>query len=133
MSIPDPATIRMKQFRGVMIILLIVTFFASYNVILYSEEQKRTAESDAVHDTPLLPSFTIAEVAEHNSATSCWMAAFGNVYDLTEYVTSGSHPGGQQALLSGCGTEATATFERIHSPSARRDLEALKIGILSTE
>ncbi len=113
-----------------MTILIIITFFAVYNVIILAEEQKRAVRAHVTESATEWPAYTLAEVAQRNTAANCWMAAFGNVYNLTDYIASESHPGGRSALLSGCGTDATATFERIHSPSARRDLDALQVGVL---
>lgn len=76
---------------------------------------------------------TLAEVASHSSATDCWMAVEGIVYDVTEYVSS--HPGGAQ-ILQGCGTDATAIFNDrpgpsgAHSQSARAILREFEIGPL---
>ena len=44
--------------------------------------------------TPKPSGNTMADIRLHNSATSCWSAINGNVYDLTDWVNS--HPGGKQ-------------------------------------
>lgn len=73
-------------------------------------------------------SWTLAEVATHNGAPSCWAAIAGSVYDLTEW--AGRHPGGSSPILGMCGTDATTNFERKHggSSSAKAALALLKIG-----
>src|ERR1700733_8583211 len=45
--------------------------------------------------------YTLAEVAEHNSATSCWTAINGGVYDVTTWINQ--HPGGPEHILALCG------------------------------
>lgn len=75
-------------------------------------------------------SYTIAEVATHNSAQSCWTAISGSVYDVTEWINK--HPGGSKAILSLCGTDGTAAFTGKHAGQAG-PLEALagfKIGVV---
>jgi cytochrome b involved in lipid metabolism len=63
------------------------------------------------------PTYTLADVAKHNSGTSCWVAIHGNVYDLTNWI--GQHPGGPQRILNICGTDATAAFTAQHGGQAR--------------
>jgi cytochrome b involved in lipid metabolism len=52
---------------------------------------------------------TTATVATHNSLSSCWLIISGKIYDVTQYIPF--HPGGQNAILSYCGKEATTAFE----------------------
>jgi hypothetical protein len=40
--------------------------------------------------------YTMAKVRENNSASSCWSAINGNVYNLTKWISS--HPGGASAI-----------------------------------
>ncbi len=57
--------------------------------------------------------FTLAQVAQHSTATDCWTVVDGKVYDLTEWV--GRHPGGTRAVTGMCGVDATAAFQRAHA------------------
>ena len=41
--------------------------------------------------------FSMAEVAKHNSADSCWLVIDGEVYDVTSFLQE--HPGGKRVLL----------------------------------
>jgi len=76
---------------------------------------------------------TIEEIAKHTSASSCWMAINGNVYDVTKYITN--HPGGDTILL-GCGKDATDLFTGIaamgkrHSSKAQSALSQFLVGSL---
>lgn len=38
-----------------------------------------------------------AEIAKHNSPTSCWLVIHGKVYDVTNFLDQ--HPGGRSILL----------------------------------
>jgi cytochrome b involved in lipid metabolism len=60
-----------------------------------------------------LTQLTLAEVKKHDSGTSCWSIVYGNVFDLTKWITK--HPGGADKIRAICGTDGTGTFERQHS------------------
>lgn len=74
--------------------------------------------------------YTSAQVATHTVETDCWASVDGNVYDLTSWVSR--HPGGNKAIISLCGTDATARFEGKHGGSSapKAALALLKIGTL---
>lgn len=75
--------------------------------------------------------YTMQQVAEHNSAASCYTAINGSVYDLTPFITQ--HPGGRAAILSLCGVDGTSAFEAQHGGQRRpeRELATLRIGTLA--
>ncbi|KXJ95948.1 FMN-dependent dehydrogenase [Microdochium bolleyi] len=54
------------------------------------------------------------EVLKHNTAESCWVVLYGNVYDVTEFLPS--HPGGSKIILQLAGTDATEEYDPIHPP-----------------
>jgi hypothetical protein len=56
--------------------------------------------------------YTMAKVRENNSASSCWSAINGNVYNLTKWISS--HPGGASAISGLCGTDGTSSFNARH-------------------
>lgn len=73
------------------------------------------------------------QVAEHNSANSCWKVIEGVVYDLTEYLPD--HPTEEETFTRWCGKEATAAWldkgnGRPHSPRAEARLENYRIGVI---
>lgn len=80
---------------------------------------------------PTVRSFTMALVAAHNSAASCYSAINGSVYDLTSFI--GQHPGGQAAIKSLCGVDGSAAFNGQHGGAGRpaSELASFKIGILA--
>lgn len=77
--------------------------------------------------------YTAAQVAQHGSATDCWMIIGSEVYDLTSFLDQ--HPGGAYAMIPYCGKDGTqgfATMDRgrgqTHSASANQLKEDYKIG-----
>ncbi len=74
--------------------------------------------------------YTMAQVATHNSRTSCYTVISGSVYDLTSWI--GQHPGGQFAILGLCGKDGTTSFNDQHGGQARpeSELASFKIGTL---
>ena len=75
--------------------------------------------------------FTMTEVASHNSASSCYTAVNGSVYDVTNWINQ--HPGGAGAILSMCGKDSTSAFEGQHGGQRRpeSELASFKIGTLA--
>lgn len=81
--------------------------------------------------------FNLSQVAQHDHKQDCWLAIDGNVYDVTDFVSR--HPGGD-AILEGCGTDATQLYETRpmgsgtpHSSRAREKLDDYFIGSLKKE
>ncbi|EIN13480.1 cytochrome b2 [Punctularia strigosozonata HHB-11173 SS5] len=76
--------------------------------------------------------WTLQQVAEHNSRSSCWVVIKNEVYDVTEFLAE--HPGGAAVILKYAGKDATAAYEPIHPPDALSQLPASKhLGPVSTE
>ena len=75
-------------------------------------------------------SYTLADIAAHNSQSSCWSTISGDVYDLTAWI--GQHPGGEGAILSICGADGTSAFMGQHGYNGRVNtiLASFKIGVL---
>merc|ERR1719158_548710 len=57
---------------------------------------------------------TVDEVAKHNSKSSCWVIVDGKVLDVTEFLKD--HPGGELAIITFAGKDATEEFNMIHPP-----------------
>jgi cytoskeletal protein RodZ len=74
--------------------------------------------------------YTMADVRMNSTASSCWVAIDGRVFNLTQWIAR--HPGGAGAITQLCGTDGTATFTARHggqsSPNAT--LESYDIGPL---
>lgn len=73
-------------------------------------------------------SYTTAEVATHKNGLSCWLILDSKVYDVTTFIPN--HPGGE-AILRGCGKDATQMFAR-HPESAKEMKENFYIGDLKS-
>lgn len=81
-------------------------------------------------------SYDLTQVSEHNKAEDCWLAIEGKVYEVTKFIAGQKHPGGE-AILQGCGKDATELFntrpmgsKTPHSDKARTGLENFYIGDL---
>ena len=95
--------------------------------------QTAAAPATPAPSTPAPARYTVAEIAGHADAKSCWMAIDGVVYDFTAYLPQ--HPADPQAMLRHCGKEASEAFRtkdagRPHSPYAARLLDTYRIGTL---
>lgn len=79
---------------------------------------------------PTAKTFTIAQVATHNSEANCYSAINGNVYDLTAFITK--HPGGDRNILRICGIDGSAAFDGQHGGDSKpeRILAGFEIGTL---
>jgi cytochrome b involved in lipid metabolism len=84
--------------------------------------------------------YTLADISLHATPGDCWFAMEGKVYDVTEYIAGGLHPG-EEAILEGCGKDATILYTQdpdesgnensnAHSAKARNFLENYYIGEL---
>lgn len=88
------------------------------------------AKKVSVIMAPVTSGLTLQVVAEHSTADDCWMVINNNIYNVTDYIQN--HPGGN-AILAGCGKDATAMFNGIphnHSEYARQLLANYYIGDL---
>ena len=77
-----------------------------------------------------LTKLTIEEVSKNDSVTSCWSIIYGNVFNLTKWITK--HPGGAEKIRAICGKDGTNSFERQHTGDggASNQLSAYFIGKL---
>merc|ERR1712241_1537252 len=57
---------------------------------------------------------TLAEVAKHNTKTDCWVVVNGEVLNVTNFLSE--HPGGELAILTFAGKDASEEFNMIHPP-----------------
>merc|ERR1711953_584522 len=58
--------------------------------------------------------YSMEEVAKHTTKTDCWVVLHNNVLNVTNFLAS--HPGGELAILTFAGKDATAEFDMIHPP-----------------
>jgi cytochrome b involved in lipid metabolism len=91
-----------------------------------------TAPTQPSVTMPVTPTgITLTQVAERNSRTSCWSVINGNVYDLTSWIPN--HPGGEKSILSLCGVDGSASYNRKHGGDTRppKILAGFKLGALA--
>lgn len=78
--------------------------------------------------------YTLSQVAEHNTPSNCWMVIEGNVYDLTSYL---SEHDDKLNIRSWCGQDATADYNtkagknKDHSSKADDLLKNYIVGTLA--
>ncbi|KAH7883714.1 FMN-dependent dehydrogenase-domain-containing protein [Phlebopus sp. FC_14] len=63
-----------------------------------------------------MSTYSLTQVAEHNTTSSCWVIIRNKVYDVTDFLFD--HPGGPQVILSYGGQDATAIYVPIHPSDA---------------
>jgi len=101
------------------------------NALLEANTTVPRTTSSAAQTLPASGTYTLAQVATHTDASSCWSAINGGVYDLTSWVVQ--HPGGSEAILRICGTDGSTAFNNQHGSSRRVTamLQQFKIGDLA--
>merc|ERR1712118_304808 len=57
---------------------------------------------------------TLAEVAKHTTKSDCWVVVDNQVLNVTSFLSQ--HPGGELAILTFAGKDATEEFNMIHPP-----------------
>lgn len=102
-----------------------------------NESQGDNSTTSPSGDETQQSTYTLSQVAEHDTREDCWLALEGKVYNVTSFIASGNHPGGE-AIVQGCGKDATALFNTRpmgsgtpHSQQARSFLPNFYIGDLA--
>ena len=95
------------------------------------DDKKNVTPTQGVQPTSTSKTFTMAEVALHADATSCYSVVNGSVYDLTTWIPK--HPGGERAIKNICGKDGTDGFNGKHGgkPQPESMLASFKIGTLA--
>merc|ERR1712151_435961 len=57
---------------------------------------------------------TLAEVAKHSTKADCWVVVNEQVLNVTKFLSD--HPGGELAILTFAGKDASEEFNMIHPP-----------------
>lgn len=95
-----------------------------------NQETMTPEQETSTTATQELPTYTLADIAMHSTAESCWTAIKGNVYDLTNFISQ--HPGGERGVLKTCGKDGTQDFLGAHSRGpAEKSLINFIIGTLA--
>lgn len=119
---------------ALLLLVAVVGGYFAYNII--SPKPMPKPSPSATREANSSITFTLEQISEHKDQTSCWLAIDGQVYDVTPFVASGFHPG-KDAILQGCGKDATELFntrpmgsKTSHSERARKMLPKYLIGEL---
>ncbi|KAG0335735.1 hypothetical protein BG004_008347 [Podila humilis] len=76
--------------------------------------------------------FTFADLTNHSTRESLYLAVDGKVYDCTDFIDE--HPGGEEVLLDEAGRDATESFEDVgHSDEAREIMYKMYVGDLKSD
>ena len=116
------------------IFALFIAFWASVGTVAVMEAL--TPQTSTLNPADEPATFTLDEIAKHDSLSDCWMAIEGEVYDFTDYI--GEHPAPPAVLEPWCGREATEGMRtkgigRDHSPAAWAMMETYRIGQLAED
>lgn len=133
----------MKKILPLLLVLVLIPAFYFYqksNKKVQQEIPETKAEkptekvTEKTNPSPSINKYSLAEIEKHNTKDSCWLAISGKVYDVTSYIAGGMHPG-KEAILEGCGKDATILFNTRpmgsgtpHSDEARNYLNDFQIG-----
>lgn len=80
---------------------------------------------------PWEDSFTMEEVAKHNKDGDAWIAVDNNVYDISKFLRSELHPGGN-VIMTQAGKDATDIFHAYHPQYViKRMLPKYKLGTVA--
>lgn len=82
---------------------------------MMKEEGQSANPSESASDISAETIISMDEVSKHNTADDCWFVIDGKVLDVTSFIASGNHPG-KDAILAGCGKDATGLFTGMESP-----------------
>merc|ERR1719242_42492 len=63
---------------------------------------------------PSAGGITMEEVAKHTTKGDCWVVLHDRVLNVTKFLPD--HPGGELAILTFAGKDATKEFDMIHPP-----------------
>lgn len=120
------------------LLVVVVGGYFGYQMLYPKPMPKPESQAPSNQASPdKLMNYSLEQIAEHATKDSCWFAIEGNVYDVTPFVKSGFHPG-KDAILAGCGKDATELFntrpmgsKTPHSEKARASLPKYLIGQLA--
>lgn len=118
---------------GILVIILIgFSVFGKSNTAVEqtTDNVDVTTDVNASGGIELAKEYTLVEIASHNTREDCWATINGGVYDLTDWVPQ--HPGGEEAIMSLCGTDGSQAFTTQHGGQERPEftLTNFQIGVL---
>jgi cytochrome b involved in lipid metabolism len=139
----NPKSASKPAFLLALVLLVFATIFApsQAEAVTNATPENQTTLTNSISETDptqtvkgigraVAASYTLAEVAQNNSRSSCWTVINGFVYNITDYIKR--HPGGEAAISKICGVDGTAIFNNMHGGAAAQAiiLSTYKIGVL---
>lgn len=120
---------KIKIIASIVIVLALIAAFYLLSGRTAVSTSKDLPEAE-IQSAASSTAYTLVEVGQHADASSCWAAINGKVYDLTQWINQ--HPGGPDKILSICGTDGSAAFNRQHGGESRpaNELTNFYIGVL---
>jgi cytochrome b involved in lipid metabolism len=114
-----------------LVVQLLVPAQASQASQAIADSQGTASSASVAYKTANETSYTLAEVAVHNTQANCWSVVFEKVYNITTYIKN--HPGGANSISKICGKDGTSIFDNKHggSSSVALILSTYKIGVLA--
>jgi cytochrome b involved in lipid metabolism len=117
-----------KIFTGMAVVTVVIIISS----VLFLTTKNTTITPTVTETTTTgtqLATYTLEDVAKHNSETNCWMIINSSVVDVTKFIASKQH---NPEIIRGCGIDATSMFnaERKHTGGEAQSL--LKEYIIGT-
>ena len=121
----------MKKFFLATLFLTIFGVLLWSGFIVMNKSNNPVAQGTSVQQTPTpspKKSYTLNEVSQHSTQTSCWSIVDNKVYDLTKWINN--HPGGSDRILEICGIDGSTAFNSEHKGKREpaNELAAFYIG-----
>lgn len=122
--------------RNIIITVIALAALSTIAWFVLNKQNKSTIPEPNTIPNPVVATnatttYTMAQIAAHKDAASCYTTIRGSVYDLTSWISR--HPGGPGKILALCGTDGTQAFVNQHGGSTRpeNELATFKIGVLT--
>lgn len=96
-----------------------------------NNQADNTQNNTTQNPAPVSYTLTKELVAQHNTASDCWVTGNNDVFNVTSYINS--HPGGASNITRYCGQDIQAAFDsQGHSGNASQIFASMKIGTLGS-
>lgn len=108
-------------------IALTIVYILILGYLMYANSRPAISNPSPVQNQNL-STYTLGDVAKHNTPNNCWLIISNKVYNATNFLDV--HPGGSQAIIPYCGMDATVAFNSVskHDSRAQVALSTIIIG-----
>jgi cytochrome b involved in lipid metabolism len=125
----------MSKNNGIALVIGIV-IVAGAATIAFSQKKSApvpttSSTQETTNSSSTLPSYALAQVAEHGETNGCWTSINGAVYDLNAWIAK--HPGGDKNIFMICGKDGSSAFDNQHGGERKPEkiLAGFQIGTLT--